>query len=274
METNSVRFVWFSDTHLGDMTGQTRGEESVTVHGTLQSIVTRVQQNVLTPDLVLHTGDVAGGDEVPGEAAYRLANEVLGEFGVPVYAAAGNHDDPRRMNRVLQLGPLSVLGNLSDRLNYHFDPAPWLRVYVLDQRDGFEPQGNLPSETIEALRRDVLTLGPRQYFAVMLHFCPIPGAVPWHNRQMLDRNGLELHRYLEVCGKKCVGVLHGHDHRAGTRSRDGVVYYCAPSTFVQYDATPGAEAPTEIPRGGYAMGQFTRTPDGSVTLDVDYRMFE
>lgn len=161
-------------------------------------------------DLLVASGDLTAGGKPEEFAAYR---DVIDGIGVPVFHAAGNHDDDAEVEgRNFQdaLGPLS----------YSFD---WGAVhFCVYDGEAHARTGAVVAETEEAfpyhpssvdawLRADLAAQSPGTPVIIINHF-------PW---------GREFYEQWEGCG--LVAVLSGHWHCSRRHDTGGAVHYATPS---------------------------------------------
>ncbi|MBI3965461.1 MAG: metallophosphoesterase [Chloroflexi bacterium] len=88
-ERPRLRFVQLSDTHLGHSGRRSWHNENLFDDATTIALQAVRQVNALSPDLVIHTGDVTHQGT---EAAFLAARDVLAEVRSPLYLLTGNHD--------------------------------------------------------------------------------------------------------------------------------------------------------------------------------------
>jgi outer membrane protein assembly factor BamB/predicted MPP superfamily phosphohydrolase len=161
-------------------------------------------------DLLVASGDLTAGGKPEEFAAYR---EVIDATGVPVFHAAGNHDDDAEVegqNFQDALGPLS----------YSFD---WGAVhFCVYDGQAHARKGDVVAETEEVfpyhpssadewLHADLAAQPVDAPVIIINHF-------PW---------GREFYDQWECCG--IVAVLSGHWHSSRRHDTGGTVHYATPS---------------------------------------------
>jgi Icc protein len=230
--TESVCFVHVSDTHFGAV--KEYGRDHFTPYPCAVKLVEVINSLPVTPDFVVHTGDVATNPDV---AAYALARQVLAGLKVPVYYVTGNHDQARLIREFLPMGPLEWLVSDPEVLCYRFGVKGY-RFLVLDGRapDHLDPHGLLSEEQLAVVRQEATAVGPP--LTVFIHFPIWPLNSPWMDENMLLLNGDKLHEALLPARKRLRGVFHGHVHQSMQTVRDGIVYTAVPSTYSQFSAWP------------------------------------
>ncbi|GAO39199.1 putative hydrolase [Sphingomonas changbaiensis NBRC 104936] len=85
-------FLQISDTHLGF--NKPANPDPL---GTLKEVIAKAKALPVRPDFIIHTGDVT---HLATPEQFDLAQQMLGEFGVPIHVVPGEHDivdgnDPR-----------------------------------------------------------------------------------------------------------------------------------------------------------------------------------
>ncbi|MCB1077862.1 MAG: metallophosphoesterase [Verrucomicrobiae bacterium] len=228
-----VHLIHISDTHIGPTRDfEVRGARSLS---RLEALVDTINALDFTPDLIIHTGDVAND---PDAAAYRLASDCLGKLKAPVYFCTGNHDDGRMMREMLPSAPSVPLIPDQDRLTYRID-LPDFKIYVLDGRIPEEegPHGRLLDSELAAFRSE-LSAWDGEY-AVFLHFPPLAVGSRWIDRHLLLSNGESLHQaMIEADPARNRGVFFGHLHRGLQIYRDGLLYTAVSSPACQFSVGP------------------------------------
>lgn len=230
MET--VCFIHISDTHVGPT--QAYGRDGHRSYPSVVKLVDILNTLPVTPDFVVHTGDVAAD---PDEAAYALAQDVFTRLKMPIYYVTGNHDRSQMIREFLPMGPLVPLVDDPDVLCYRFDVKGY-RFLVLDGRapDELDPHGLLSEAQLQAVQAEATSDGPP--LAVFVHFPVWPLHAPWMDAHMLIINGARLHEALLPARARLRGVFHGHVHQSMQTTRDGITYTAVPSTYSQFTAWP------------------------------------
>jgi Icc protein len=227
VQSDAVIFAHISDTHFGPVPWYERhGYASAPCAERLVDTLNALPFGI---DFVIHTGDVVTD---PDDQSYQLAAATLGRIDAPVYYVTGNHDTAPQIRKYLAMGPCEHLVNADDLLTYAFE-VRGQRFLTVDARAPVEmdPEGLLSAAQLAVLDRELGPEGPP--LTVFCHFLPLPVGVPWIDRMMLIRNGLEMHRRIVIAGSRIRGVFAGHVHQAMIDYRGGVLYSTAPSAFAQ-----------------------------------------
>ncbi len=235
MASETVCFVHISDTHIGNAVGYSR-------HGHIalpcaQRLVDIINNLPVTPDFVMHTGDMVTD---PYPKAFQLAAETFAGLQPPVYFVNGNHDSAREIKQYFRMGPREDLTAVSDILSYTFECKGY-RFLVLDARGPTEidPQGLLSEAQLAVARQECQAEGPP--LVVFVHYPTVRLNSPWMDKNMLIQNGEELHQVFRAAGSRLRGVFSGHVHRSMQTVRDGVLYVAVGSAFSQFSAWPDEE---------------------------------
>ena len=234
----STYFIHISDTHIGPTKDYERhGFES---YSCAEKVVDIINSFPHRPDFVIHTGDVVTN---PEDASYKLAAELFDRLDVPIYFANGNHDTAADIRKFLKMGPKVDL--MDDELVYRFD-VNGNRFLVVDGRaaDELDPHGMISDRQLEVLRQECTAEGPP--LTVFMHYPLWPINSPWFDSHMMIINEAELHDIFLTAKDRLHGVFHGHIHQPMQNIKDGIMYSCAPSTFAQFAAWPGAKDPAFV----------------------------
>lgn len=239
-----MRFVHISDTHVGPTPDS--ASEGRSPYASLEHLVEAINSLTFPVDFVLHTGDVAN---MAQEAEYATAAPLLARLHMPVYYAAGNHDNPVHMRRIL-LGQRASAA----RFDYQFEAAG-VHFAVFDTRGPADPSGRLEPDQLEALRRLCTPDGPP--LVIALHHPPLPLDAAWIDQGWVTRNGTFPNMLLEngeafyeavaPARARLCGVFCGHVHRAYQAFHQGVLLSSAPSSFVQFFTWPDQALPVRSP---------------------------
>ena len=231
-----LSFVHFTDTHIGSTPDFTRyGHPSLP---SLERLIDMLNELPEPPEFLIHTGDVSHNQS---PESYELAAEVLARFQMPVYYVNGNHDRPDMIRQYLH-APQHPSGDTAAPLDYTFE-VKGERFLVLDAQNSEvkDPPGLLREAQLNYAREVVAADGGP--LTVVMHYPLFPMASPWLDEHMLVQNGEALHAILKPARDRLRGVLLGHLHRSCQLQRDGIVYTCAGSTFVQYAWRPWDDLP-------------------------------
>ncbi|MFQ5780787.1 MAG: metallophosphoesterase [Nitrospiria bacterium] len=260
-ETETIRFVHISDTHIGPIPEFSL--YGVRTFQALERLIHAINQIPTRPDFIIHTGDVSAS---PDSDAYRLASRLFNQFTCPVYFIAGNHDSAREIRRYLHMGPKEDLTDEKDRLAYQLEIGGH-RIIMLDtcQPDEDDPRGVLPEPQLEILRGEVQA-GERP-LTLFVHFPPIRLDSLWLDQEMLLVNGEALHQTLLPAAGRLRGVFFGHIHRGIQVLKNGILYSGVGSTFCQFTAWPhDAKAGYEPDSPAY-FNYVTLLPDQTIVKE-------
>lgn len=199
-----------------------------------QRLVDAINDLPLTPDFVIHTGDVVTD---PHPDSYALAAETMARLRVPIYYVNGNHDARNDIRQYMSMGPKETLGDNPDEFSYAFEMKGY-RFLILDARGPMtiDPQGQLSKSQMNIVRRETQTEG--HPLVIFLHYPALPLDSPWMDNNMLITNGEELHQALLPARHRLRAVFHGHVHNSMQTIRDGIVYVAVASGLSQLRAWP------------------------------------
>ena len=206
-----------SDSHL--TTGPLAGGPAAGLHaalGRLLGLPTRPDAAVITGDLTDH-----GHPE-----EYHQLTELLAGLPLPVYLAAGNHD-----NRDALLDAFAGTPQLAggDRARYAVD-LPGATLLALDSLIPGQGAGRVGTDQLAWLDTE-LSKQPETPALIAVHHPPVPVGIPFLDGiRLLDAVALA-----EVVGAhpQVVRVLCGHVHRAIAAPFAGTLMTTAPSTYRQ-----------------------------------------
>jgi 3',5'-cyclic-AMP phosphodiesterase len=209
--------VQLTDPHLGARWS----DDSAAALGTAIAQVARVLDSA--PDAVIVSGDIAS---TPRDSEYEQARALLDRFGVPVYVAAGNHDDRRGLRRHFELPHTEGAG-----LYYAVDLGS-ARLIVLDTKRDGNDRGQLAAEQLRWLER-VLGEDRLKPTMVAMHHPPVTTGIP-----AMDQIGIPIddraaladivsrHPQVQI-------IAAGHVHRSVIGQLAGAAVVAIPSTDVQ-----------------------------------------
>ena len=231
-------FIHISDTHIGPTKSYER--HGFASYPCAEKMVEIINSFHHRPDFVIHTGDVVTD---PDSSSYKLAAELFDRLEVPIYFANGNHDTAQDIRKYLRMGEKTDL--MDDELVYRFD-VNGNRFLVIDGRapDELDPHGLISEKQLEILRQECTAEGPP--LTIFLHYPLWPINSTWFDSHMMVINAAELHDIFLTARDRLTGVFHGHIHQPMQTIKDGIVYTCAPSTFAQFAAWPGAKDPAFV----------------------------
>jgi hypothetical protein len=209
-------FVQISDTHIGF--SKPANPDPV---GTLRETIAKIRALPLQPDLIVHTGDVT---HLATPEQFDLAQQLLGELGVPVRVVPGEHDivdgtDPRPfLNR---FGQDATPGGW-----YSFDAGGAHFVALVNAIHlGDRGMGQLGAEQLSWLEKDLGGQSSSTPIVVLSHF-PLWALYPdwgWGTQDSALVLGL-LRRFGSVT------ALNGHIHQIQRRVEGHVSFHAARST--------------------------------------------
>jgi 3',5'-cyclic AMP phosphodiesterase CpdA len=242
-----LEIIHISDTHFGPDRSFEIGGGNVCDRS--EALVEAINGLPVTPDFIVHTGDVAND---PDTGAYALAEEVLSKLEAPVYYATGNHDDVPMMRDAMTFGELTLLvPEENDQLCYRIDGAAreGVEFFVMDAKVPPEegPHGFLSEEQIEAV---LAAISGKKPVAVFLHFPLTPIGSRWIDEHLLVTNGADFQgRLAAKAGTNLRGLFSGHLHRGLQLYRDGVLQSGVSSPACEFTSGPD-DSTCEILAGG------------------------
>jgi len=213
----TLRVIQVTDTHLfGDVEGSLLG---VPTYDSMHAVLGQLKRFPFTADAVVVTGDLS---QDGSEQSYHHLHEALQPFGAPVFWLAGNHDDPRNLDKV---------GNEFDHLHQVIRSERWQIIMLNSQVEG-AVFGTL-SDTELAFLDLTLADAPELHSLVCLHHHPIPMNSGW-----MDNIGLKNRdEFMAVLARheNARGVLWGHVHQSCDGYINGVRLMSTPSTCIQFE---------------------------------------
>jgi 3',5'-cyclic AMP phosphodiesterase CpdA len=179
------------------------------------------------PQLIVITGDLTDHG-TPDE--YAALREILRGYPLPVFLAAGNHDDPAALRGEFAGTPQLAGGDAT----YYTVDAGGARLIVLDSWIPQSPGGRLGDEQLAWLDK-TLAQEPDRPTLVALHHPPLPLAISLLDTMRLD----DADAFAEVIRphRQIGRILCGHGHRTITTTFAGTVLTMAPSTYRQTTLT-------------------------------------
>lgn len=231
-----LEVIHISDTHFGPDRFETiRGANT---YDRSVALVAAINALPFTPDFIVHTGDVVND---PDPEAYRLAAEVLSGLKVPLYYAAGNHDDVAMMREALVFGTHRLLVPESDAsLCYRLSGGKneEIEFFVVDARVPQEegPHGFFSADRIDAV---VAEISGEKPVAVFLHYPLSPIGSAWIDGHLLVTNGREFLKAISAkAGPQLRGIFSGHLHRGLQLYCGGVFQSGVSSPACEFTASP------------------------------------
>ncbi|MBV1907856.1 MAG: 3',5'-cyclic-AMP phosphodiesterase [Kangiellaceae bacterium] len=220
--TDVVRLVQVSDSHIfADPKGRLLG---LNTRESFEAVCKRVVKEEWRADALLATGDLAQDSSAE---AYEYLASYFDSMDVPTFWIAGNHDNPKTMDKYLNSGQTS--------LAKHIIIGNW-QIILLDSSVAGKVYGELAESQLKFLEQ-TLTQNQDKHSLVVLHHQPVEVGSKW-----LDAIGLNnsdqftalISQYSQV-----KGVLWGHVHQEFHKTIDGVHWIASPSSCVQFK--PGSE---------------------------------
>jgi len=244
-----VRLLHLTDPHLlADPAGTLKG---VPVRASLERVLDLARAHDPGADGFLLTGDLSQDETME---SYRNLWDLLATFGRPVYALAGNHDDPAAMAAGFRTAGEGVKTGRGHALD------GW-RLVLADTRLPGEVPGALSPGELDGLEHALAAHADRPTL-LALHHHPVPTGSAWMDELAL-RNPDDLFRLLDRHRQvRC--VVWGHVHQEQDLDRNGVRMLSSPATCIQFrprtpeftldDAPPGYRWIDLRPDGTIATG--------------------
>lgn len=233
MTTQTLYFVHISDSHIGPTPGYSN-------HGhcplpCAQRLVDIINDLPITPDFVIHSGDVVAD---PDPVSYTLAAETMARLNIPIYYVRGNHDAVEDIIQYLPMGAKKDVTADQGSLSYTFDLKGY-RFLVLDARgpEDIDPRGQLSAGQMNIIRSQATPEGPP--LIIFIHYPAHPLDSIWMDTNMLIINGDAFHQALLPAKERLRGVFSGHVHQSMQTFRDGILYVAVGSSFSQFASWPG-----------------------------------
>lgn len=177
------------------------------------------------PVCVVICGDLV---EHGSGAEYRLLEQILRGYPLPLHLAVGNHDDPAELNARFSATPF--IGNSSaGRVSYQVE-YPDVTVIVLDSRVAGSGGGRIGRDQLRWLE-GALACGSDKPTLVALHHVPAATGIPFLDTMTLA-DADELADVVRRSGR-VVRILAGHIHRALMVDFAGTIAAVAPGLGLQ-----------------------------------------
>ncbi len=241
----SSTFLHLSDLHL------TRPGQLVSGIDPLRNVrevLAYIGERDIAPSFVVVSGDLSN-DGSP--ESYEVLAEILAELPeeLPILLALGNHDDRTAFGRVI----LGQEGG-GDPTRYHYSQTiEGLRVIVLDSLVPGQDAGELGSEQIAWLDRELQASAPAETLIVLHHCCRL--AAPAHHfPQFILRDAPAMEEIVARHHERIIGVLAGHSHQANAALFGGTLHVTAPAILCQLDFFAG-ESYTPVAGPGFNFCQ-------------------
>ena len=236
MPEHLLTFVHITDTHIPTDAQTTLTDVDIPPYEGALRLVEAVNALPITPDFVLHTGDVAYN---PEPNAYENPREILGRLRFPVYYVSGNHDGSMDLQRAMLSSDEPM-----PQLHYTFEHSG-VQFAIVDSNGPAEPpRGYLTESQLEFLQGICNADDPRP-LVIATHHNPVKVGIPWMDEFMGMQNGELFHQAILPARDRLRGVFFGHVHQDLTIYRDGILYCSTVSSWRQLHAWPGQEGTVE-----------------------------
>lgn len=242
MLKSPLRVIQLSDSHL--FADKEKSLLGVQTEKSFTAVVDAIKKEHARPDCIIFSGDIS--QDGSKESYIRFAN-IISSLDIPIYCIPGNHDDRIPLNKVFPYKNLS-----SDK---QIIIGPW-QFILLDSHKPGAVEGYLQKGQFDFLR-DCLEKQPDSYSVIILHHHPIHIGVSW-----LDKLGLDnANQFWDVLNQfpQVKAVLFGHVHQAHQGEKNGIPYFSAPSTCIQFKPNRKDFELDALPQG-YRLLEFY--PDG------------
>ena len=247
MDEVPFRIVQISDTHLfAEVEKVLLG---VQTQQSFDAVVNLLKTDSL-PDLIILSGDLA--QDGSKNAYLRIAKQ-LKEFPVPIYYVAGNHDDPQNLNAVYPLDNITH--------HRHIVLKNWHIILLNSHKEG-AVEGFLDPTQLSFLEH-CLQMYPEHHAIIVCHHQPVPVGCEWLDRLGLT-NAAELWTVLSHFPHVHT-ILFGHVHQEHAGKKNGVHYYSAPSTCIQFKTNSAKFALDNLPPGFRWLDLFS---DGTLKTGI------
>lgn len=222
--SDAARILQITDTHL--FANPSRALLKLNTQDSFERVLALIAARERDLDLIVATGDISQ-DASP--EAYTRFCDAMKVFAVPFLWLPGNHD-----SRAVMDGIRADLqqGGTVDALPLAVTVGNW-RIITLDSAVPGEVHGYLADTELARLEEELMTAaGEGQHAMVCLHHNPVPGSAGW----MSDIGLHNQDAFLAIIDRhRCVGaVVYGHIHQELDFERNGVRYFCTPSTCIQF----------------------------------------
>ncbi len=209
-----------SDLHLGKAP-----RDGADPTSSLEAVLAGLARLPNRPDAIVVTGDITHHGR---RKEYRLATELLGATGLPVYAMPGNHDDRAKLREAFD-----VPGEGGDApVDYEVDLGPLALVVVDSTGPGEEEPGRFEPAQLTRLDRVLTGLGEKPTI-LALHHSPLPTAMPgWDGANLIPAEDRALAEVVAHHPQVRL-LIGGHLHRIATATLAGRPVLSAPSTYLQ-----------------------------------------
>lgn len=257
-----LTFIQISDTHLGASKDFLFKERNAFKYAS--KIVDRINSLPITPDFIVHTGDVATNCE---EEAYVLAKGLFSKLKCPAYFVTGNHDVSSLIRKHLTFGEKIELFPGGDELSYTFS-LKGFKFIVLDGRgdDAIDPHGVIKERTLGALREELSST--KVPVCIFTHFPAVAILAPWIDENARFLNWKPLHELLAEHRSIIRGVFIGHIHQSTQITADGITYTSAASSVFNFGSWPGDTEISMDPVTSPGLNVVTLTKDQTIVKQL------
>ncbi|MEM6281348.1 MAG: metallophosphoesterase [Chloroflexota bacterium] len=267
MDKAILRFVHISDTHYSP---QSYDPPPSRLHPRecTHMLIEQVNALPFTPDLILHTGDVAYD---PHPEIYPEARDLFTTLKAPVVYVPGNHDHSAAMQDVLMgRSPEDITQPL-----YHTQAFNDVRFIFLDANsaDIPPPAGEVSQAQLAWLAQQLDAHDPRPIVVAIHHPLMKTQFSAWYDEFMMTINGDAVHDLLKTAVDRVRGVFFGHVHQNITFYRDGIMYSGVNSSWTQFYTLPdqGMETRNDL-NADPAFNVVTLTDEGTIVQRYTYRV--
>jgi len=214
---NDIRILQISDCHISSNLKQQWCDRYP--QQTLSKIVNYINDHEPNKDAVIATGDLSHDSS---KESYTVLSKYFSSIKKPVYALAGNHDDPEIMKLLLNKEKIST--------SSHFVYGNWL-IIMLNTHAPKAEHGNLCEQQL-ALIETLLQQHQEKYILIAMHHPPITIDCAWIDKINLLNSQEFITRIARY--KNIKAIVFGHVHQDTETTLNGIQYLSCPSTCHQY----------------------------------------
>jgi Icc protein len=215
-----LRVIQITDSHL--FRDPTAALLRLNTQESFERVIELVESNEPRIDVILATGDIAQDSSIE---AYIRFSDAMDRLRAPFYWIPGNHD------RLAVMEKAPAHREASDK-KIRF--GNW-QIIMLDSSVVGEVHGLLAASELAFLESCLQSAQSDPQIAhtlVCLHHNPVPGSALWMNDIGLhnqDEFNAMVDRFASIRA-----VVYGHIHQELDFLREGVRYFCTPSTCIQF----------------------------------------
>lgn len=215
-----LRVIQITDSHL--FRDPTAALLWLNTQESFERVIELVESNEPRIDVILATGDIAQDSSIE---AYIRFSDAMDRLRAPFYWIPGNHD------RLAVMEKAPAHRQASDK-KIRF--GNWL-IIMLDSSVVGEVHGLLAASEqafLESCLQSAQSDPQIAHTLVCLHHNPVPGSALWMNDIGLhnqDEFNAMVDRFASIRA-----VVYGHIHQELDFLREGVRYFCTPSTCIQF----------------------------------------